>query len=832
MCKVSSLFLACCLLWLGACGGLGKAPSCPNGNCSGGCGDGNYRSGGSCVASTDCPAGLFVAQDVTETTDRVCAACPSGSFASGTNSATCTAWKTCEAGTYVSSDPSARADRACTTCAPGSRTTGANQSLCVADKGCPAGTKQTLPGSATTDPVCVACAAGDYCAGGASEPVPCSGDSFDNDGSPATACVPKSACGMGTYVAQAGNSTSDRVCAPCTGGTFNLSANALTCRAWSTCGSGTFVVNVPSNVTDRVCAACAAGTFTSLENQSSCLAAKDCAAGTAQTAAATSTSAAVCAACHAGQYCAGGRAPAVTCASDMWDHDGNPATACIAKVTCAAGSSMSDAGSATTDRSCLPCASGGFTTTSNAAACSTWTDCPAGTYVFLPGTTMSDRRCETCAVGTFTNRPNLTSCTDSPKCPAGTIQTGAATSTSPVTCKSCQSGQYCAGDLAPAVPCSEDTWDKDGNPATACVPKSVCPAGTSVVQSGSPTTDRTCIACGSGTFSTTTNVPACTTWKTCAPGSYMTNTPSTTLDRTCADCPADTFSSQANQSECIPVGQCDAGTQETAPGTSTSPPTCAACIAGQYCPGGSTAAVTCASGTWDDDANPATACVDWTECSAGTFVSTAGSPTADQACTTCPSGTFTVASNQSSCTSCAYFSDDFSTSAKGWSSTGGGWEIGPAVAWWGGGYVGSPDPTTDHSPSSDNGIAGVVIGSTEPTTITATPNYFTSPVVDLSTVSTPITLSFYRWLNSDYPPFMTNSVEVFNGTGWVTLWSGPATSTVIQESSWNYWSFDVTAYRSANFQVRFGYQVMSGGVYPVGSWNLDDVSVAYGSCAY
>ena len=36
------------------------------------------------------------------------------------------------------------------------------------------------------------------------------------------------------------------------------------------------------------------------------------------------------------------------------------------------------------------------------------------------------------------------------------------------------------------------------------------------------------------------------------------------------------------------------------------------------------------------------------------------------------------------------------------------WEIGPAKASTGGNR--GPDPATDHTPSSDNGVAGVVIG--------------------------------------------------------------------------------------------------------------------------
>jgi hypothetical protein len=57
----------------------------------------------------------------------------------------------------------------------------------------------------------------------------------------------------------------------------------------------------------------------------------------------------------------------------------------------------------------------------------------------------------------------------------------------------------------------------------------------------------------------------------------------------------------------------------------------------------------CDEGTFDDDDDPETACVAWTDCAAGTFVSTAGSATKDRACFACASGTFTEGQNAESC---------------------------------------------------------------------------------------------------------------------------------------------------------------------------------------
>ena len=71
------------------------------------------------------------------------------------------------------------------------------------------------------------------------------------------------------------------------------------------------------------------------------------------------------------------------------------------------------------------------------------------------------------------------------------------------------------------APCGSGTWDNDGNPATACVPWTDCLAGQYVVSDGTATTDRTCAACGSGTFSTTINAASCTPDSPCADGSTL-----------------------------------------------------------------------------------------------------------------------------------------------------------------------------------------------------------------------------------------------------------------------------------------------------------------------
>jgi hypothetical protein len=165
--------------------------------------------------------------------------------------------------------------------------------------------------------------------------------------------------------------------------------------------------------------------------------------------------------------------------------------------------------------------------------------------------------------------------------------------------------------------------------------------------------------------------------------------------------------------------------------------------------------------------------------------------------------------------------EDFSDNFAGWTldTT---WAIGPAVAG-GGGGCGNPDPGTDHTPTADNGVAGVVIGGNAPTNIHS---YYclTSPTVDLGGAST-ANLELWRWLNSDVTPYMTNRIDVYDGGSWVTLWQSGGIQ--IQDAAWTYNAYDVTAHANAQFRLRVCHEVGSAGAFNTCSgWNLDDVVVS------
>ena len=77
---------------------------------------------------------------------------------------------------------------------------------------------------------------------------------------------------------------------------------------------------------------------------------------------------------------------------------------------------------------------------------------------------------------------------------------------------------------------------------------------------------------------------------------------------------------------------------------------------------------------------------------------------------------------------------------------------------------------------------------------------------------------YNRWLNSDYAPYMTNRIEVYDGTTWQTVWETGGQPPV-EDASWISQNFDITAYKNAAMQIRFGFTIGSSQVFIVSSWN-------------
>jgi hypothetical protein len=230
-----------------------------------------------------------------------------------------------------------------------------------------------------------------------------------------------------------------------------------------------------------------------------------------------------------------------------------------------------------------------------------------------------------------------------------------------------------------------------------------------------------------------------------------------------------------------------------------------------------------------DDGSP---CTGNTTCSSGSCLG--GSPTNDG--TACDDKVACTTGETCSAGSCGggsgpltWLSEDFSDNALGW-VVGTEWQIGPATASTGSSI--GDDPDTDHTATADDGVAGVVLGGA-PTASVHGYYYLESPAFDTSAAPGQVILGFYRWLNSDAHPNMHNSVDVFNGSTWINLW----TSGIgwVQDAppwgiGWTYVTFDLTNYKNPNMRVRWGFEVGSNAVAAGGSWNIDDVLVAASPC--
>jgi hypothetical protein len=171
-----------------------------------------------------------------------------------------------------------------------------------------------------------------------------------------------------------------------------------------------------------------------------------------------------------------------------------------------------------------------------------------------------------------------------------------------------------------------------------------------------------------------------------------------------------------------------------------------------------------------------------------------------------------------------YFREAFASNTAGW-TLGTEWQIGPTKASPGGASFGSEDPAVDHTASDDNGIAGVVIGG-YPSTNPHGPFTLVSPVIAVP-ADGPVYLEFWRWLNADAAPYMVETIDVYNGSQWVNLWTSGSAGN--RESSWTRVTYRLTPYKNPKLQVRFGFSV-SNAAYVVSGWNIDDLAIANAAC--
>lgn len=177
------------------------------------------------------------------------------------------------------------------------------------------------------------------------------------------------------------------------------------------------------------------------------------------------------------------------------------------------------------------------------------------------------------------------------------------------------------------------------------------------------------------------------------------------------------------------------------------------------------------------------------------------------------------------------FTEAFANNNQGWTKNNNEWEIAVLATVSNSHTLGNPDPANDHTPTADDKIAGVEVGGNT-TTSTHSAYYLTSPVINAGPPwSSPVVLSFFRWLNSDVPTKTKHTVEVCNNGGCAVLWENPG---AVTDNAWTQVSYTIPpAFVTANMRVRFGVAVVAAGAKKVSSWNIDDITITalpYASC--
>lgn len=191
-------------------------------------------------------------------------------------------------------------------------------------------------------------------------------------------------------------------------------------------------------------------------------------------------------------------------------------------------------------------------------------------------------------------------------------------------------------------------------------------------------------------------------------------------------------------------------------------------------------------------------------------------------------GPIVDASPDASCGT-VYLSESFDGDAGGWSLDD-TWSVAPTCDDPPAPQKGNPDPTVDHTTGASGGVAGAYVCGNNPSGTTSAFRYATSPAVDTSSAST-LELRFYRWLNSDADGWMSSTVDVYDGSAWVNVYTNPSgAGNIVADSAWTLVEYDVTAQKNAAFRVRFGYEVTDSGVYSMSCWNVDDVMVSTAAC--
>ncbi|HTU60848.1 MAG TPA: hypothetical protein VMF89_20490 [Polyangiales bacterium] len=190
-----------------------------------------------------------------------------------------------------------------------------------------------------------------------------------------------------------------------------------------------------------------------------------------------------CSTCPAGSFCPGGAIPMALCATNTFDDDRDPATACVAASSC-----------------------------------------PPGSYVVAAYSRVTDQRCAPCPIGSFSTEVDTRTCTDFRKCADDEFigERGSATKD-----HVCQSLRMCTADEYESVAATIQS-DRE------CIARTLCTSGQYVSMQPTATSDRGCTSCATGFFSTSDNASECLPWRVCEAHEVESRTPTSTRDRECA----------------------------------------------------------------------------------------------------------------------------------------------------------------------------------------------------------------------------------------------------------------------------------------------------------
>jgi hypothetical protein len=761
-----------------------SSADCSGGNfCSGNQCTGQKANGGTCTTGSDCQSGLCIdGYCCNSTCSSSCDACNlSGSLG------TCTVMPSGSTGSpscapYVCNGTSASCPGSCTSNAQCTSGTYCSGGACVSKKlnGNTCSSANECQSGNCVDGYCCNTACGSSC------------DACNVSGALGTCTVvPSGSTGSpncspyvcnGTNASCPGSCTIDANCSTgyfCSGGACVVKkTNGSTCSGASECQSGFCVDGYCCNgACSGSCNACnLSGNLGSCTNVSAGSAgAPSCSPYVCSgTSASCPSSCSGDSQCASGFYCSGG-----TCVSKKTN-----GTTCSAANQCQSGNCV--------DGYCCNSACGGSCDACNVSG-------SLGSCTVVSGGSPGAPSCSPYLCN-GANASCPSSCTGDANCATGFYCNGTTCAPKQSNGASCSGNSQCSSGFCVDGVCCNNACNGACNACNLSGSQGTCtnmPSGSAGNPSCSP---YVCSGSSASCPSSCTNNNQCTAGFTCSGGSCVSG-------GGCPVCTGDCDGIGANGCEtntCAHHDHC---------GGCGSP-----CNANQYCNNASCSS--CPAGQRDCDLNGSNGC-ETTVASNSLHCGACGNACGSDGTCACSSGSCTGGT--------IYFSEDFSDNLKGWTLEG-EWGIGPTAVS-SGQQQGSGDPASDHSPSSDNGVAGIVVPGNYSNAVHA-PYYLTSPAVNLGGVPGTVKLSFWRWLNCDYQPYVTATIDVWNGTSWVSIWQNPS-NTLTADSAWTRLEFDVTAYKNPAFKVRFGHQVDQQGMFLawiMSGWNVDDLTLASGTC--